>query len=63
MVFDGSGEVRPNIEEACDSDVVFCEDLDVYWQTKDSWGVLMTESFNNAEVTLLHYFFIVTMST
>ena len=28
MVFDGSGKFRPGIEEACDSGVVFCEDLD-----------------------------------
>ena len=35
MVFDGSGEVRPGIEEACDSDVMFYEDLDDCWQTED----------------------------
>ena len=46
MVFDGSGEFRPGIEEACNSGVVFCDDLDDCWQTNDSWGVLMTESFN-----------------
>ena len=28
MVFDGSGEVQPVIEEACNSGVVLCEDLD-----------------------------------
>ena len=36
MVFDGSGEVRPGIEEACDYGVVLYEDLDDYLQTKDS---------------------------
>ena len=46
MVFDGSGEVQPVIEGACDSGIVFCEDLDDYWQTKDSWVGLMTESLN-----------------
>ena len=46
MIFDGSGEVRPGIEEACDSGVVLCEDMDDCWQTKDSWGGLMNESFN-----------------
>ena len=25
---------------------MFYEDLDDYWQTKDSWGGLITESFN-----------------
>ena len=28
MVFDGSAEVQLGIEEACDSGVVFCEELD-----------------------------------
>ena len=28
MVFYGSGEVRPGIEEASDSGIVVCEDLD-----------------------------------
>ena len=46
MVFDGSDEVQPGIEEARDSGVVFCEELDDYWQTEDSWCGLMTESFN-----------------
>ena len=46
MVFDGSGEVRPSIEEVGDYGVVFCEELDGCWQTEDSWGILMTESFN-----------------
>ena len=46
MVFDRLGEVLTGIEEDCDSSVVFCEYLDYCWKTKDSWGVLMTESFN-----------------
>ena len=46
MVFDGSGEVQPGIEEACEYGVVFYEDLDDCWQTEDNWGGLMTESFN-----------------
>ena len=46
MVFDGSGEVRPGIEEAWDSGVMFCEDLYEFWIKKDSWGGLMTESLN-----------------
>ena len=46
MVFDRSGEVRPGIEESWNSCVVFCEYLDDCWLTKDSWGGLMTESFN-----------------
>ena len=28
MVFDGSGEVLPGIEEACNSCIVLCEDMD-----------------------------------
>ena len=28
MVFDSLAEVRPGMTEACDSGVVFCEDLD-----------------------------------
>ena len=43
MVFYGSAEVQPGIEEACDSGVVLCEDLDDCWQTKDIWGGLMTK--------------------
>ena len=43
MVFDGSGEVWPGIEEACDSGVVLCEDMDGCWQTEDSLVGLMTE--------------------
>ena len=46
MVFDGSGEVRPGIEEACGSGVVFYENMDECLQTEDSWVGLMTESFN-----------------
>ena len=46
MVFYGSGEVRPGIEYSCDSGVVFCEDMDDFWQTKYIWGGLMTESLN-----------------
>ena len=46
MVFDGSGEVQPVIEEACDSCIVLFEDLDECWQKKDSWGGFINESFN-----------------
>ena len=46
MVFDGSGEFQPGIKEACDSGVVFCDNLDYCWQTKDIWDELITESFN-----------------
>ena len=46
MVFYGSGEGWPGIGEACNSGVVFCEDLDDWWLTEDSWGGLMTELFN-----------------
>ena len=46
IVFYGSGEVQPGIEYACKYGVVFCEDMDVCWRTGDSWGGLMTESFN-----------------
>ena len=46
MIFYRSAEVRPGIEEACDSDIMFYEDLHDYWQTKDSLFGLMTESFN-----------------
>ena len=41
-VFEGSGEIRPGIEEACNYGVVLCEYLDDCWQTEDSWGGLMT---------------------
>ena len=53
MVFDGSGEVLPGIEEACNYGVVLCEELDYCWQTEDSWGGLMTES-SNGGVTGIH---------
>ena len=46
MVFDGSAEAQLDIEEAYKSVVVFCQDLDDCWRTKDIWSVLMTESFN-----------------
>ena len=46
MVFYGSSEVQPGIEEACDSGVVFYEEMDDCWQPKDSWGGLITESLN-----------------
>ena len=46
MVFEGSGEVQLGIEEACNSCVILCEDLDDCLPTKYSWYVLMTESFN-----------------
>ena len=37
MVFDGSGEVRKGIEEACDYGVVvLCEDMDDCRLTEDS---------------------------
>ena len=35
-----------DIEEACNPCVVLCEEMDDCWQTKEIWGVLMTESFN-----------------
>ena len=37
MVFDGSGEFRPGIEEACKSCVVLGEELHDFWRTEDSW--------------------------
>ena len=46
MIFDGSAEVRPGTEEACESGVFFCEELYGCWRTKDIWGGLMTKSFN-----------------
>ena len=46
IVFDESGEVWPGIEEACKACVVLCEEMDDCWQTEDSWGRLLTESFN-----------------
>ena len=50
MVFDGSGEVRPDIEEACSSCVVLREELDDCWRTEDSWGGLMNGSFHGGSV-------------
>ena len=50
MVFDGSGEVRPGIEEACNSCVVLCEELDDCWRTEDSWVGLITESFHGGSI-------------
>ena len=46
MVFEGSGEVQPGIEEACNSWVVFYIELDDCWPTEDRWVGLMTEFFN-----------------
>ena len=46
MLFDRSGEVRPVIEEYCDSGVVLCEELDDCQRTKDRWGGIMTELLN-----------------
>ena len=50
MVFDGSGEVRPGIEEACNSCVVLCGELDDCWRTKDSWVGLMNGSFHGGSL-------------
>ena len=50
MVFDGSGEVRPGIEEACNSCVVLGEDLDDCWKTEDSWFGLMNGSFHGGKL-------------
>ena len=50
MVFDGSGEVQPGIEEDCDSENVFCEELDECWRTEDIWGGLMTKSVNGGGI-------------
>ena len=46
ILFDGSAETRPGIEEAYNSGVVLCEDLDDCWQTEDRRGGLMNELFN-----------------
>ena len=46
MVFYRSGEVQPGIEEDCNSEVVFCEELDDCWRTENSWYGFMTELFN-----------------
>ena len=50
MVFDGSGEVRPGIEEACNSCVMLGKDLDDCWQRKDSWVGLTNGSFHGGSV-------------
>ena len=42
MVFEVSGEFQPVIEEACNSYVMLCQDMDECWQTEENWGVLMT---------------------
>ena len=55
MVFDGSVEVRPVIEEACNSCVLLCEDMDDFWRTNDSWVVLMTESLNGEGIGITGY--------
>ena len=55
MVFDGSAELWLGIEEACDSGVLFCEDLNDCWRTRYSWGVLMTESFNGGGTGITSY--------
>ena len=52
IVFDGSGEVQPGIEEARKYGVVFCEELDDRWWTKDSSGGLITESFNGGDTDI-----------
>ena len=41
MVVEVSGEVQPDIEEACNSCVVLCEDLADCLPTDDSWGGLI----------------------
>ena len=46
MVLHRSGEVWPGIEEACNSCVMLCEELDDCWRTEDIWVRLMTEPFN-----------------
>ena len=43
MVFEGSGEVQPGIEEAYNSCVMLCEELDDCWPNEESWGGLITE--------------------
>ena len=50
MVFDGSGEVRPDIEEACNSCVVLGEELDDCLQTEDRLVGLIYESFYRGRV-------------
>ena len=55
MVFDVSGEVRPGIEEACNSCVVLCKELDYCWLTEDRWVGLITESFNGGGTGITGY--------
>ena len=52
MVFYGSGEVRLGIEEAWNSCVVLCEELDACLITDDIWSGLMTESFNLGDICI-----------
>ena len=52
MVFYVSGELRPGIEEACNSCVVLCEDLDDCWLTEDRWFGLITDSFNGGSTCI-----------
>ena len=42
MLFDGSAEVWPGIEEACDYGGVFCDDMYDCWKTKDGLDGLIT---------------------
>ena len=53
IAFDGSGEVQPGTEEACNCGVVLCEELDDCWKTEDIWGVLMTESCNRGGTVII----------
>ena len=46
MVFEWLGEVQLGIKESCNACVVLYGELDYCWRTEDSWGGLMTESFN-----------------
>ena len=50
MVFDGSGEVRLGIEEACKSCIVLGEELDDCWRTEDSWVGLLNVSFHGGSI-------------
>ena len=50
MLFDGSGEVRPGIEEAYNSCVVLGEELDDYWRVQDSWVGLLKGSFHGGSI-------------
>ena len=64
MVFEGSGEVRTGIEEACNSCVVLGEELDeeVEIQTLMKGHSCYT-TCDNSEVTLRHVVVVVTVST